>query len=132
MKRFLIWAIALILVGCGASGSQLAGTYTAKFVDKDGKKLDLSAAGQGESNVTLELRADNTYTMVTAGQSVEGRWQYTGTQVRLNPERGDQGEESKASELATKKINLEVSADGKVLTPDTQLSNAGKVTLEKN
>ncbi|MFN8140536.1 MAG: hypothetical protein U0R49_12140 [Fimbriimonadales bacterium] len=132
MKRFLIWAIALTLIGCGASGAQLAGTYTAKLVDKDGKKVDLSAAGQGESNVSLELRADNSYTMVTAGQSVEGRWQLAGSQLRLNPERTGDSEETKSSELATKKINLEVSADGKVLTPDTQLSNAGKVTLEKN
>lgn len=122
-KRVLTFLMALgmifTLVACGGGGKDPTGTYKLTKMNSGGEEIDMEAlaALMGvETSMTLELKADKTFTMnmgfLGDDESVSGTWKMEGDALILSAA-GD---------------NLPVTYDGKSIVMDME----GEIlTLEK-
>lgn len=146
MKKVCTWivvALALgMLVGCSkGGGSNLVGKYKGEIKMPAAKKDD-PAAKMAESfakafanNLSLELKADNTFKM-NVMMELEGTWAQSGTVLTLTPKKMGGVDVAEAKKVAgstsggmDKPLLLEVGADGKTLTAKDEKGGSASGSL---
>jgi hypothetical protein len=135
-------AIWLVLAGlsvalvasCGGPAS-VVGKYKAKVESPAGQSKDNPGQALGEglanalaSSMTLELKADHTFSM-TMIFPIEGTWSMSGSDVTLSPQSvmGMKPDEGKSK--SNEPMVFAASADGKTLTAKAEKPGEGKLTF---
>ncbi len=122
-------AVAAMLVGCqgGLTQASLAGKYKGEMVIAESSKADANnpakaladSFGQGmASTMTLELKADGTFSMTAVFLPVEGKWTLEGDKVTLSPNKvTNVGGEGSVSTNIDQPLAFKASGGGKLLEP---------------
>lgn len=133
VPRFIVLlAAAALLIGCqgGLTQASLAGKYKGEMVAAEPSKADennpakalADSFGQGmASNMTLELKADGTFTMTALFLPVAGKWSLEGDTVTLKPEKLTSSGDNPSLTLGDNKpVILKATEGGKLLEPVEQ------------
>lgn len=136
VPRFMVMlAVAAMLVGCqgGLTQASLAGKYKGEMVVAESSKADennpakalADSFGQGmASSMTLELKADGTFSMTALFLPVEGKWTLEGDKVTLKPEKvTGMGDNASLTTDSNQPMTLKATEGGKLLEPLDQKAN---------